>query len=67
MKKSVTGDEIDGEEARLASEGRAKLRGLLAYREITLKSDTEPAIIAFRNRVAEMCNAEVKNRGCSER
>ena len=29
------------------------------YREITLKSDTEHAIIAFRNRVAEMCKAEV--------
>ena len=24
-----------------------------------MKSDTEPAIIAFRNRVAEMCKAEV--------
>ena len=32
---------------------------LLGYREITLKSDTEPAMIAFRNRVAEMCKAEV--------
>ena len=32
---------------------------LLGYREITLKSDTEPAIIAFRNRVAEACKAEV--------
>ena len=31
---------------------------LLGYREITLKSDTEPAIMAFRNRVAEMCKAE---------
>ena len=29
------------------------------YEEITLNSDTEPAIIAFRNRVAENCNAEV--------
>ena len=29
------------------------------YREITLKSDTEPAIIVFSNRVAEMCKAEV--------
>ena len=27
---------------------------LLGYREMTLKSDTEPAIIAFRNR-AENC------------
>ena len=36
---------------------------LLRYREITLKSDTGPAIVAFRNRVqnrvAEMCKAEV--------
>ena len=32
---------------------------LLGYREITLKSDTEPAIVAFRNRVAAMCKAEV--------
>ena len=30
----------------------------LGYREITLKSDTEPAIVAFRNRAAAMCNAE---------
>ena len=37
----------------------AKLIDLFGYREITLKSDTEPAIIAFRNRVAEMCKAEV--------
>ena len=32
---------------------------LLVYREITLKSDTEPAIIVFSNRVADMCKAEV--------
>ena len=32
---------------------------LLGYREITLKSDTEPAIVAFRNRVAE----NVQSRG----
>ena len=31
----------------------AKFSDLLGYRESTLKSDTEPAIIAFRNRVAE--------------
>ena len=37
----------------------AKFIDLLGYREITLKSDTEPAIIAFRNRVAEACRAEV--------
>ena len=36
-----------------------KFVDLLGYREITLKSDTEPATIAFRNRVAEMCKAEV--------
>ena len=29
----------------------ARFIDLLGYREITLKSDTEPAIIAFRNRV----------------
>ena len=29
------------------------------YHEITLKSDTEPAIIAFRSLVAEMCKAEL--------
>ena len=37
----------------------AKFIDLLGYREITLKSDTEPAVIAFRNRVAEVCKAEV--------
>ena len=37
----------------------AKFIDLLGYREITLKSDTEPAIIAFRNRVATLCKAEV--------
>ena len=37
----------------------AKFIDLLGYREITLISDTEPAIIAFRNRVAEMCKAGV--------
>ena len=37
----------------------AKFIDLLDYREITLKSDTEPAMIASRNRVAEMCKAEV--------
>ena len=32
----------------------------LGYREIALKSDTEPAAItAFRHRVAEECRAEV--------
>ena len=37
----------------------AKFIDLLGYREITLKSDTEPPIIALRNRVAEACKAEV--------
>ena len=32
---------------------------LLGYREITLKRDTEAAIIAFRNLAVEMCEAEV--------
>ena len=36
-----------------------KIIDLLGYREITLKSDTERATIAFRNRVAAMCKAEV--------
>ena len=37
----------------------AKFIDLRGYCEITLKSDTEPAIIAFRDRVAETCQAEV--------
>ena len=37
----------------------AKCIDLLGYREISLKSDTEHGIIAFRNRAAEMCKAEV--------
>ena len=37
----------------------AKFIDLRGHREITLKSDTEPAIIAFRNPVAELCKAEV--------
>ena len=36
-----------------------KFIDLLGYQVITLKSDTEPAIIAFRNRVAAMCKIEV--------
>ena len=36
-----------------------KFIDLLGYRAITLKSDTEPARVAFRNRVAAMCKAEV--------
>ena len=37
----------------------ARFIDLLGCREITLESDTEPAIVAFRNRVAAMCKAEV--------
>ena len=44
-----------------------KFIDLLGYREITLKSDTEPAIIAFRNRAAAMCKAEVATVGRSGR
>ena len=40
---------------------------LLGYREITLKSDTEPAIVAFRNRVAAMCKAEVSTEDAVKR
>ena len=40
-------------------ESVVRLIDLLSYREITLKSDTEPAIVGFRNRVAGMCKAEV--------
>ena len=42
-----------------ASERVARFINSLEYREITLKSDTEPAVIAFRSRVAKDCNAEV--------
>ena len=48
-----------GVEEPLASERVARFSDSLGYKEITLKSDTEPAIIAFRNRVAENCKAEV--------
>ena len=41
------------------SERVARFTNSLGCKEITLKSDTELAIIAFRNRVAENCNAEV--------
>ena len=48
-----------GIEEPWASERVARFVNSLGYKEITLKSDTEPAIIALRNRVAEKCNAEV--------
>ena len=37
----------------------SRLIDLLGYREITLKCDTEPATIAHRSRVAEMCKTGV--------
>ena len=48
-----------GVEEPWTAERVAKFIDLLGYREITLKSDTEPPIIAFRYRVAEACKAEV--------
>ena len=48
-----------GVEEPWAVERVAKFIDLLGYREITLKSDTEPAISAFKNRVAALCKAEV--------
>ena len=48
-----------GIEEPWASERVARFIKSLGYNEITLKSDTEPAIFPFRNRVAEKCNAEV--------
>ena len=49
----------NGNEEPWTIERVVKFVDLLGYREITLKSDTEPATIAFRNRVAAMCKAEV--------
>ena len=48
-----------GVEEPWAIERVVRFIDLLGYRESTLKSDTEPAIIAFRNRVVAMCKAEV--------
>ena len=48
-----------GIEEPCASEGVARFINSLGYKEITLRSDTEPAILASRNRVAENCKAEV--------
>ena len=50
-----------GIEELRASERVGKIHQFVGYTEITLKSDTEPAIIEFRNRVAENCNAEVSS------
>ena len=48
-----------GMEEPWASERVARFINSLGYTEITLNSDIELAIVAFRNRVAENCNAEV--------
>ena len=48
-----------GVEEPWTTERVAKLIDMLGDREITLKTDTEPAIIAPRSRVAEMCKAAV--------
>ena len=48
-----------GIEEPWANERVAKFINSLGCKEITLKSDTEPAIIALRNTVAENCKAEV--------
>ena len=48
-----------GIEELCVSERVARFINSLGYTEITLKSDTGPAIKAFRNRVAENCKAEV--------
>ena len=48
-----------GGEGPGACERVVKFRNSLGCREITLKRDTDPAIIVFRNRVAEECRAEV--------
>ena len=42
-----------------ASDRVARFINSLGYQEITLKSDTEQAMIAFRNRAAENCNVQV--------
>ena len=48
-----------GIEEPWTSERVANFIHLVGCREITLKSDPQPAIIAFRNRVADMCKAEL--------
>ena len=48
-----------GIEEPWASERVAGFVNSLGYKEITLESDAELAIISFRNRVAENCKAEV--------
>ena len=41
------------------TEGVARFIDVLGYREMTVENDTEPATIALRSRVADMCKAEV--------
>ena len=48
-----------GIEEPWASERVGRFINSSGYKEITLQSDTGPATIAFRNRVAENCKAEV--------
>ena len=48
-----------GMEEPWASERVAGFLNSLGYKEITLRSDAQRETIAFRNRVAENCNAEV--------
>ena len=54
-------------EKMLTSERVANFIGLRGYREITLKSNTELAIIAFRNHVAENVQSRSRHRGRSDR
>ena len=48
-----------GVEERWTAKKVTKFMHLLGYREIPLKSDTELAMLAFTNRVAEMYKAEI--------
>ena len=56
-----------GIEEPWASERVGRFIDSSGYKEITLKRDTEPAIIAFRNRVAEICNTEVTSEDAVKR
>ena len=60
------GDE-KGVEEPWTVERVVKFIGLLGYREITLKSDFRAcSVVAFRNRVAAMCKAEVTTQDAAE-
>ena len=56
-----------GVEEPLTIERVVNFIDLHGYHEIALKSDTEPAIIAFRNGVAEMWKSRSHHRGRSEK